>query len=460
MSTLSNLTGIQGRDATLAPSDPPRYDPWSDADSVIPSPLPGTRWPEGNHRATIPTLQEARRLLGPRSDSTRLAMQKLFHRQSLHASRSRLRLGQHDRGESYIFGGGDYCHRDQAGVNRHLPLHVKVVRLKRWRLKKGQILDLSAHHGDWPGLHFREELYVHIEIDHLEVEPGAVLEVHGNVLVIKCREVARIAPETQSHSTSAEPGPWLEIRILGTRHPAYGITRPSSAVDGKAGHAGGDGRDSSATEVVSTPFGARLAVDTEQSMDGQPGQHGGDGEDATSGMAGGMAMLAVLLLGELKGFPPGGVRIFAQAGAGRPGGHGGKGGNGGNGGDGADGLDGIDGPIPGGRGGAGGDGGNGGNGGHGGHGGLASNVFVQVSRASIPCIETVSLPSKGGAPGRGGAAGRGGCGGVHGKLAFPSPDTPEGQRGPDGGHGRAGRNGRPGRSRPAATIHLLNVSEK
>lgn len=403
----------------------------------------GEVWPFGVSYHLIATLEDARRLLGPKDDAERAARSQVYFREMLDGARTKLRLGMHDRGEEYVFAGGSIHEADGGGLRRHLPLHLKVIHLPSHHIPAGESWDVTHLHTDWDGVGFREELYVMVIIEHLTVEPGAAIEVHGNAMVL---EVGMIEFLKASNSTNA-----FEIRILPTRHYAYSQHRRSLSASGARGRDGRSGDSSKAAELVGTLFGPRL-VEGAGGRDGAPGEDGCNGYDGTAGMNGGMCMLADIRIGSLSGFLPGGLRIFAQAGAGQAGGDGGCGGNGGRGGGGAPGLDAIEGLIPGGFGGPGGNGGAGGNGGRGGNGGLASNIFIKVPAQVVECLDMCSLESQGGLGGASGRGGRGGDGGRHGAFA----DTSEGEisacPGADGSDGKAGASGK---ARPAAKMHLF-----
>lgn len=422
---------------------------------VLPS--EGEEWPIGTYYVEISSLQDARRILGPESPEIRQRRSQLYFSQMKDKSRTRLRLGMHDRGEEYVFANGIIHQDDIAGQRRHLPLHVKVIRLSEYRIRRNDVFDVTSSHSNWPGLHFREELYVYVHIDTLIVEPGASIEVHGNVMILICDRI--ILDKNSVHapigsSTDESTLCLFEIRILGTRHPAFGQFRRLPAQDGRSGVDGKQGSNSNATQIIATPFGPSLQFFHDQ-LHGENGGHGTDGENGTSGQNGGMAMLADIRLGELVNFTPGSLKIIAQASPGCPGGKGGDAGNGGDGGDGADGLDGIEGLIAGGLGGAGGDGGQGGDGGRGGNGGLASNIFVQIPDSMAKYIDANSYDSEGGP---GGVAGKGGTGGRAGESGTYAPDSeiPISSHNPRHGRdGNQGRQGVKGRSRPGAAIHIL-----
>ncbi|MHB1765832.1 MAG: hypothetical protein ACYCS1_09975 [Gammaproteobacteria bacterium] len=348
-------------------------------------------------------------------------------------ARAKLRLGMHDRGEEYCFADGKIHAEDAGGHRRHLPCHLKVIRLQRHHIPAKGIWDVTHLHTDWEGVSFREELYVMVIVDHLTVEPGAAIEVHGNVMVMELGEVETLP--------GSEASAVFEIRVLPTRHHAYSQHRRGPSVSGNPGSDGAEGESSRAYQLEGTFFGPRL-VEGSGGRNGAPGENGGNGGNGTAGMNGGMCMLADIRIAALSGFSSGCLRIFAQAGMGQAGGDGGRGGNGGNGGNGT---------HPGGRGGVGGNGGDGGNGGRGGNGGLASNIFIKTPELHAGCLELRSLESLGGV---GGAPGRGGSGGRHGTCADVPPGEYSSYAGADGHDGKAGSSGR---GRSAAKMHLFTV---
>lgn len=420
-----------------------------DRHPVLLARLPNARedWPTGTHFVVVPSAEEMRGLLGPADDTVRRLRSTAYFAQLQGSARARLPLGMHDRFEEYIFANGMIHERDAAGHAHHLPAHLKVVRLPEVFIGAGETWDVTASHKDWGGVHFREELYVLVRVDRLIVEPGSAIAVQGNVLVLDCAQVQMQITQASTHPRREDR---FEIRILPTRHPAFSQLQVTPGRGGKPGANGAEGRDSSATQVVSTPIGARL-VELSPDRQGACGTEGADGQNGTAGQNGGMSMFADIRIGSLAGFKRGAFRVSAQAGTGLPGGAGGSGGNGGAGGNGADGLDGLGELIQGGLGGRGGNGGHGGHGGRGGNGGLASDIFVQIPSAHAACLDLVSKESGGGPGGKGGAGGKGGPGGAHGALSRMGAE----KKAPAGADGLPGRAGAPGRPRLGPTIHLF-----
>jgi len=386
-----------------------------------------------------------RSLLGPTSDETRKQRSTVYFEAMPDKFRGKLRLGMHDRGEEYFFANGKIHVSDLVGQARHLPLHVKVIRLEEHRIRKDEIFDVSASYTSWENLHFREELYVYVHINKLIVEPGASIEVHGNVLVFTCDQLILEHTPVDEPKAGISKTPAFEIRVLGTQHPAYSAARRLPAAHGIAGHDGRAGSDSLATVVMPTPFGPFVHV-VNSDINGQDGQDGQNGTDGTNGENGGMAMLADIQFGRLENFPKASIRIFAQAGQGRTGGNGGQGGKGGAGGKSATPPNETK-PWEA-RGGKGGDGGGGGKGGRGGNGGLSSNIFVQIPPKYLDLLVLCSCNSLG-APG--GQGGRGGKWGDPGEAGTAS----EAAKGICGINGPDGAEGKSGRSRQGPRIHIL-----
>jgi hypothetical protein len=403
-------------------------------------PRPGADWPAGVHTVRVPTIQDARRLLGPASEAVRRRRSQGFAGNLPNGARTKLRLGMHDRGEEYVFAAGEYVDSDPEGRARHFPLHLTVVRRETLRIGAGEVLDLTASCEAWPGLNLREELYLLVKVDRLCVGPGSAIEVRGNIFTLDCGVV---------EFDGAASDPPFEVRIRGTRHPAYSLYRPGPAEPGQAGVDGALGQDSQATRLQATPFGALLDV-VSQAFDGEPGCPGSAGGHGDNGQNGGMAMLADLRFGALKGFGRSGLLVSGQAGPGHLGEPGGRGGDGGAGGGGAGGLDGFAGFIRGGAGGRGGDGGAGGDGGRGGNGGLASHIFIEAPGSAAEIIGCESRRSLGGDGGAGGAGGRGGAGGPHGRCHERGSEA----HAPAGAPGVHGAAGTPGRGRDGPQIHL------
>lgn len=411
-------------------------------------------WRFGTHYVEIPSLEVARRMLGPSSAKIRRQRSAVYTRATGHQVRSRLPLGMHDRGEEYVLAGGYLTPGDLKAHAVHLPLHVKVIRQSEHRIGGNDVFDVTVSHTTWPGLPLREELYVYAKIDRLLVEPGAVLEVHGNVFILEVNEIVLLSSDSKRRLANQAA---FEIRIRGTRHPAYSAIRNRPAFSGRAGIDGRHAKHNRSDSAHPSPFGP-LPTNVSSDLNGADGADGSAGSSGGHGQNGGLAMLADLRIGALRDFAPGSLRISAQAGDGQPGGAGGPGGSGGHGGDGADGLHSVQFTRPGGRGGAGGKGGHGGDGGHGGHGGLASNIFIQIPATYRAQLDPVSLASCGGSGGQGGVGGMGGNGGKHG-AHYQSKSVPADQstqRAKAGQPGMAGQSGRHGRSRPGPAIYIFH----
>lgn len=402
----------------------------------------GQDWPLGTHFVELPDIVAARRLLGPSQDSARRRRSSVFYPAVPDPARARLPLGMYDRGEEYVFGNGPLCDRDARGRAQHFPAHLKVIRLAEHLITAAQPWDVSASHTDWGGQDPTQVSYVLVKIDRLVVEPGSALEVHGNVLVLDCGTIERLDP------AGRDLGGGFAIRIMPTRFGAHTIHRSGPGRPGAAGTDGVAGRASSASAIVSTPFGPQL-LECGGCRNGEAGGDGTAGADGGRGQNGGMVMFADIRIRSLVGFAPASLLVSAQPGAGLAGGAGGDGGHGGAGGKGADGLDRVSRPVRAGRGGRGGNGGDGGNGGRGGNGGLASNIFVQVPQAQAGCVVLCAQGSAGGAGGIAGVGGRGGAGGADGA----GPTDAHAAR--SGDNGRDGQPGNPGKPRPPPRMHLL-----
>ena len=404
--------------------------------------LLGADWEHGEYCTQVSSLEQMRCLLGPESAMARKRRSRVYFRNRQMRARGRLLLGIHDRAEEYLFADGRISDRDLPNVQRHLPFRLKVLRHQTLRLKAGEVLDVTSSHAFWPGLHFREELYVHVNIDRLVVEPGAQVTVRGNLLVWCCGEIVvdRRSPGGGSAENNADGTPFdLKFNILGTEHSAFSSIRRLPATDGRAGRDGIDGTEIAEALEPAGIFGPSAHAVTRPAMSGsamfgaerralEAGGDAGHGEDGTSGTNGGMAMLADIRLDKLTGFRRDGLVIFAQAGTGGDGGAGGNGGRGGNG-------------APPGA------GGDAGNGGRGGNGGLSSNIFVQLPASERRYVKAAALPS---VAGKGGRAGRAGAGGSSDSFSGSS-DNPK-----VGGHGKPGRPGQDGRGRGAPDIHFIN----
>lgn len=386
---------------------------------------------------TLPTIEDARRVLSMASAASRPERQKTFFNGPI-AARRRLGQGMHDRGEAVLFAAGTIDEADLEGQSRHFPIHVKAISVLEKTIAAGETWDVSVRGEAWD-LDDMEELYVTVNIGRLVIEPGASLVVRGNVFSLLCQEVIHLA--------KAKEGAF-QIGILPTPFSADFGHGPLDGAHGVDGGAGRDGLDGRKLEVERTLLGFRLREEANLSvMNGTPGEEGKHGTDGSRGRNGGMCKLAELTLRSVTGH----LTVFAGASEGGDGGRGGHGGDGGRGGDAGDGHKLWHSVVRGGNGGAGGHGGDGGKGGHGGNGGLASNIYIDVSVGDESKITRNARPSKSGKAGPGGLAGTGGAGGRQGNGPEEKFDGAPGQTGTSGIPGRAGACGR---SRPAPWIFL------
>jgi len=441
--------GLPASPAVAAADDDPLSAPRS-RPLALASPLPRREdWPKGVRLALVHDLHEARGLLGPDGPEQRAARSALFWRARQIRARARLRLGMHDRGEDFLFGSADLCAADAAGHRRHLPLHLKTVHFDSLKLAAGETLDLCAKADEWPGLHFREELYLWVRIGRLEMGPGSRIAVRGNVCAMEFDTISFAGPPCPQ---SAD---WPEIAFLGTPHAPFSAVRGRDAEAGRQGERGADGRDGASVPVRPGVFGPRSAS-SGTAADGGAGEAGGDGGAGGDGRNGGMLMLADLRIGALAGFGRAKLRVLGKPGDGAPGAPGGQGGAGGRGGRGGDGFAGV---ADAGRGGPGGSGGHGGSGGRGGQGGLGSNIFVSAPAEDFGRLELVALPGAGGAGGPGGAGGLGGAGGEGGRRHGGVDAAPAAAAGREGDAGAAGAAGAHGRSREPPPIHFIPLTE-
>ena len=394
---------------------------------------------------TIPTLQEAGRILTHLNEEQRKARAANFFNTAV-AARRRLGQGVHDRGEASVITGSDLSEHDLQGLSNHLPLRAKVVSVLHKTVRAGEVWDISVRGEVW-GLDDREELYVGLNIGTLVLEPGACVAVQGNVLSLLCQKVVAIAPANTAHSYWEQP----HIAILPTPFSVDFSEGPLNGEPGQAGENGENGLDGKPLRLAQSLLGKRLQQPLhEADLDGIPGTDGGPGQAGTKGRNGGMSKLADVILRSVEGL----LLIFGKAGQGGAGGHGGQGGVGGYGGNGTAGAKIVAGLITGGQGGVGGNGGSGGNGGNGGNGGIASNIFLIVPPGDEAKIKGLALPSE---PGSGGNGGKGGLGG-NGGRGGDGPDAQHGGvSGSSGQTGAPGLPGRPGRGRPAPAIFLNEI---
>lgn len=387
----------------------------------------------------LPSLENAKRIFFRATEEQQAARSAFFFTEALKA-RQRLGQGVHDRGEAVGLAGGKLSETDLEGLQKHLPLRMKVVSVLQKSLAPGEEWDLSVRGSFW-GLGDLEELYVLLNVGHLQLAPGARVVIRGNVFSFHCQELTHHAAPGYANN--------YQVGILPTPFSLDKLhDRPHNGINGAKGASGRQGDDGRPLKISSSIVGPVLMDDPAfVRMNGENGKPGQPGQDGGRGRNGGMCKVAEITIRRLEGS----LTVFSQAGAGGHGGHGGHGGDGGDGGTGSKGWRTINGTFPGGNGGNGADGGDGGNGGHGGNGGLASNIFINLPPEQEGQVTRIALPSEPGIGGSAGMPGLGGAGGVPGE-GF-STDS-HGQAGLPGKPGISGRKGNSGRSRHAASIFL------
>jgi hypothetical protein len=327
--------------------------------------------------------------------------------------------GVHDRVEAAVFADGQIGAEDEARAARHFPFPTRILSVRHRVVPAGTCWDLSVR-GEYWGLDDRDDILNVVCVGSLCLEPGAIVAVRGNLLILI---VQRVICEDASCQVAILPTPFSVDPATG---PLHGAAGPA----GRDGAAGGAGV-AAATEA--TWLGARLAGPVVPgASDGCGGGDGGPGGNGGKGRTGGAAKLAEITIGELTG--P--LVLVATAGRGGDGGDGGAGGRGGDGGPGAAGQRTVHGFLPPGRDGDGGHGGSGGHGGNAGNGGISSNVFVSLPAVQAGLLHVRSHPAPGG---RGGVCGAGGTAGAAGTR------------------GTAGTPGRGGRPRPAPPVFVNEI---
>ena len=414
--------------------------------------MPVATWPESVYHLGITRLEKARELVGTADLKARQRKSEVYY-QGIE-SRQRLPQGMHDRCEEFVYAAGSWpSEKDITGLEKHLPLHFKIIRLRSHRVAKGEVWDLSVKSKKyWPELDHLEELYVFLLIDHLILEENAKVIIQGNVLSIECGVLERATNKPDGTPVSADN---FDIGILPTPFTVDRNTSQNTGTPGKVGLSGAHGADGKIVQVEGSLLGPYLPEEFSQIVtDGQDGGHGADGTHGVCGRNGGMCRLADIRINRLIGFEHNPLKVFSQAGDGYTGGAGGDGGNGGNGGNGSAGAEAINGRIPHGKSSKGGNGGNGGNGSKGGNGGMSSNVFLQLFPEDCISIQTLSLPSKGGGggqEGKGGLAGIGGHSFVHEQQQiYDNSDNIY-----NGLEGNGGVKGFPGKGRLGANIFVI-----
>ncbi|SOC30521.1 hypothetical protein SAMN05428964_10972 [Thalassospira xiamenensis] len=333
-----------------------------------------------------------------------------------------------------MFGGHGYPFGDQASLDRHFPLNVKVVTASELVIGDEQVCDFSATREEFPWeVPIADELYLKMVVNRLTFGTNSSLTVKGNVFVLNCENL------TGSHPSSPHS---LNIKLLDNGQPvARRRFEALIPIEQRHGKNGAPGVDAGPPHYENTPFGPKVVVDIHRPAP-SPGGDGEDGKNGRNGDNGGMLYLADLRFKSIN-CETGSVTVSAKAGTGFPGGAGGQGGQGGAGGNGTQGLQSngqIVGATPGGRGGCGGDGGVGG---RGGNGGMASHVYLSIPQEYSNRFIFNLQASAGGRGGVGGVGGMGGQGG--------SPASTQTMIGSDGKNGSSGEHGKP-RAAPRAII--------
>lgn len=373
--------------------------------------------PLGTYLAMFPRIADVRRVFGPSSPHIRQKRTQIFADFEQIQLRRKLPLGLYDRMYQYIFAQGNIDTIDPAAIAYYEPYPCKILRQKHLHIHSGEVLDLTTTYKDWNNgaIDNYTILSTCLYVDTLSVEPGAVIQVHSNVLWLFCNEV--ILTKTHDHN-DRENSSQLEIRLLGSEQPSFSVTRRNKAINGVHGQNGLNGYENIQKNMMPSTFGP-LAINPVQHLTVSiiDGKNGTAGENGTNGQSGGMVMPGDIRFSSLKNFSPQGVKFFTQAGGGYPGGNGGNGGTGGNG---------YGNAKPG-------NGGAGGDAGHGGNGGLSSNIFIDIPKDQRQFITTQSLQSMGGPAG---VAGRGGPGGIH----ITDNSGQSGIAGNDGHKGSRGKN--------------------
>lgn len=370
----------------------------------------------------------ALRTLAAATPEQRRRRQRVFFGPSI-AIRRGLGQGIHDRLEAAVFAAGQIGPADEAWASRHFPFPTRVLSVRYRHVRADLGWDLSVRGEHW-GLDDRDDIMNVVNIGSLQLAPGTIVTVRGNLLILVVQRLI---------CDDADGGAPCQLAFLPTPYSVDSGTGPLHGVSGPAGTDGPRGADGVPTLVAPTWLGPRLTGPVEPAArDGADGGAGAPGGDGAKGRTGGASKIAEITIGELDGS----LTIFAAAGRGGDGGSGGDGGHGGPGGHGAPAQRTLQGVLPSGRSGDGGPGGDGGQAGRGGNGGISSNIFVSLPRSAVGQLRVLGHPSAGGRGGRAGLGGRGGLSGRPGRSghdADADSDSDPGRAGADGTHGRDGR---------------------
>jgi hypothetical protein len=387
----------------------------------------------------ILTLNDAKQFFGPISHDERVWRQTIYFDDLLRSPRARLGIGQHDRGEAFMFSNGDLPMIDAPGHTNHFPISVKVATIDELFVPEGETVDLSAVKEEFPWVIGEAEVYLKLTVNKLVLGRQSTVSIKGNVLIFTCHNV--VGNGIGDHYATLEVG--------GAEAPQQSMASRRLRTSANAIH-GNRGRDGLPLARESTPLGCRVGVPTSVSL-GEDGTNGLHGNPGSFGANGAMLFHSDLRFEGIEGFQNGHLKLIAGAAHGFPGGDGSTGGNGGSGGNGADGLATPFGIARGCRGGNGGNGGNGGDGGKGGNGGLACDVFVSAPAKDFHVFHVETYPAAGGVGGAGGKAGIRGVAGVPGAFYEASDRAAPAIDGKDGSIGHPGRCGK---ERPAPNVHI------
>src|SRR5680860_47009 len=215
---------------------------------------------------SIVNLEDCRRLLSRATDDEHKVRSKTFF-QAIQ-SRQRLGKGIHDRIQSVAFAGGKFVisEKDQHGLERHLPIQIKLISKLEKRLVKNEVWNVTYTEKSKIG-DLNNDPAVVISIGHLIMEEGSVIEVDGNVLSLCIQKLTSPA----SVDSSMNESELANIRIKPRR-----TSSPNTAKKGANGKDGENGTHGTPLDFVSTILGLQL-VDQELDHHGKNALHGTDG---------------------------------------------------------------------------------------------------------------------------------------------------------------------------------------
>jgi hypothetical protein len=124
----------------------------------------------------------ALRALAAATPEQRRRRQRVFFGPSIAIRRS-IGQGIHDRLEAAAFADGQISPEDEAWASRHFPFPTRILTVRYRQVRSDSLWDLSVRGGHW-GLDDRDDIVNVVNIGSLQLAPGAIVVVRGNLLFL------------------------------------------------------------------------------------------------------------------------------------------------------------------------------------------------------------------------------------------------------------------------------------